>query len=220
MTLDCDVEIHYEPKGDLVSAHECYVFSEEDLKSVDVVWVYTEEHMALFQINSQIRGEAHSYILDHCSFWIDQEDLVKYRVKTDEHVRLRNLVIDMTNGSSTSSRDYRRIGDSLGTLCTEGRLENIVVFEEVDVDTPNWVMLEYVYPGRFSLAEYLRVTLHSGMVGREVSVETDWEWTGVPKWESDSDSDSNYSDYGDFCQADFEHYYGTDSFWNSFWSDG
>jgi hypothetical protein len=159
----------------------------------------------------------YSYSLDHCSFWVDYRDLIRYGITSEADEYFRTLVIDDSKTASGSTPDnLRKIGDCLGTLCTEGRLDHIVVFESVDVDTPKWTLKQYVYAGRSTTAEYLRVTLHSGMVGREVSIETDWEWTGIPKWHCGSDSDSD-SDPDSDGESEYEFYYGTDSFWDWFW---
>lgn len=175
--------------------------------------------MTLFQINRQIRQEAHSYILDHCSFWVNHRDLIRYGITSEADEYFRNLVIDDSETQSCRNREnLRKVGDCLGTLCTEGRLDLIVVFDSVDVDTPKWTMKQYVYPGRSTIAEYLRVMLHSDMVGREISVETDRAWTGIPKWHCGSDSDSD-SDPDSDCESDSEYYYGDDRFWNWFWRD-
>ena len=99
------------------------------------------------------------------------------------------------------------LGRTLTRLCTEGRLDRIVLYS-LDEDRSRLVFEECAPAGL--IVKRLREVLHSDLVGREVSVEEDFERTEAVMnyiggdYDSDCDcwSDSNYYDDAGFPDWD------------------
>lgn len=176
LTIDCDVEIQYNPRRHFVSN--------------GVGFFYSQEHRALIQINRQIRHEALSYILDHGKFWIRSLDPELFEIDMSNTQNcFRKLVIDLRHQESCIDRDTMlQLGISLGELCTHGRLDHIVIYslhQTTSRETSGG------YPHPVLIVEYLRAVLNSDIVRREVSVKEDFEHTGIIGSGHDSDSGSD-----------------------------
>ena len=174
-------------------AHEVIIFA-------DVAFAYSKEQRALTQINRQIRQEARSYILDHGKFWVDSANALRM-LDIDEYITgkyIRKLVVDLRH-QDIDWDTVTELGCSLYDLCTKGRLNHVIICSLYE---RRWISELYVRPNL--IVEYLRTLLNSDDVGREVTVEEDFQHTGfigidrseaddgpVSDWDTDSESDSD-----------------------------
>ena len=111
-------------------------FSTHFLLRGDVFWhsrgfSYSPSHIALTQINYQIREEVCSYILDHGTFHVKFEHLSHFDqyLENEKKNRICSVVIDVAyqKRSRFALGDAMTVTTYLGPLCNEGKLNHIVV---------------------------------------------------------------------------------------------
>jgi len=146
-------------------------FSTHFLPRKDIFWhsrgfSYSPSHIALTQINYQIREEVCSYILDHGTFYVKFEHLSNFdRYLEDEKKnRICSVVIDVAyqKRSIFALGDAMTVTSYLGPLCKKGKLNHIVVSGFTGSHN-------FIYPN--VLVEHVGYLLLFSIGEREVRVE-------------------------------------------------
>lgn len=140
-------------------------FSTDFLPERDVFWYssgfsYSPSHIALTQINYQIREEVCSYILDNGTFYVKFEQLSGFDryLENERKYRICSVVIDVAYQKRCiyALNDAETVTAHLGSLCKYGKLNHIVVsgftgwhdfiYPKVLVETIDYVMFRTI-PG-------------------------------------------------------------------------
>jgi hypothetical protein len=134
--------------------------------------VSLQKYKDLSQTNRQLRGEVHSYLLDHGMFHIKYKDLdlIDRSSARETMLRISNVALNITSASSKTDA-APAIARTLLPLCKEGRLRKVFIKGNYGEWNLNPLKYHVYHAQAMDLIAKLSCMINFETVGQNVSVQ-------------------------------------------------